>query len=108
MYCITFVWPDQFTRQSLIDISIISAGCKSVATSRGFESVTICKEVWSNVIGEVLVCRRDTRTDRHDPQCCCYMQKDSIVSRARPFFLNEIERVWLARLRTVVGYVHVL
>ena len=35
------------------------------------ESVTICKEVWSSVIGEVLVCRRD----RHDPQCCCYMQK---------------------------------
>ena len=53
------------------------------------ESVTIniCKEVWSSVIGEVLVCRRDTRTDRHDPQCCCYSTCKSM---------------------TVVGYVHVL
>ena len=30
MYHVTFVWPDQFTRQSLIDISIISAGCISL------------------------------------------------------------------------------
>ena len=32
MYCVTFVWPDQFTRQSLIGILIISTGCKPVAT----------------------------------------------------------------------------
>ena len=79
MYRITFfVWPVQFTCQSLIDITIISASCKSVAST--VVSWNLKPWVYSQLnclphlqggvvkfdIGEVLVCHRDTR-NRHDP-----------------------------------------
>ena len=68
------MWPtDQFTCQPLTDISIISAGCKlvtrvtesevgpfTVETQSVIRGYNIYKEVWSSIIGEVLVYHCDT------------------------------------------------
>ena len=69
-----FVWLDQFTCQSLIDFSIISAGCKPAQCCNTWNlkpwiysqlnRLPILQDVVKCII-EVLVCRRDTR-DRYD------------------------------------------
>ena len=59
----------------LIDISIISTGCVTLAIESEVDSFTvesvirgyhIYEEVWSSIIGEVLACCQDTR-GHHDP-----------------------------------------